>query len=201
MNDALQTYEKDESVCQVCGYSYLEKLSDQYKLDDIYFIKGADCLAWATWRRAWQNYQKNTVQMLEEIRHRGLVRAFNRNNCYNYYKMLRRAATGEINSWAINWYAGNFLKNRYTLYPLKSLALHIGNDSAATNYQIATPYDPLEVMLCNNPIIVKRINVFEKTETSKAYNLFLARSRGSLFRQAQISIKRKFKKFCEIVFT
>ena len=48
MNDALIKFEDCESVCQISGYSYLEKYSNKYELDETYFIKGGDCMAWAT---------------------------------------------------------------------------------------------------------------------------------------------------------
>ena len=194
MNDALEMYLHDDAVCQVSGYSYLECLGPKYQLDDQYFIKGADCLAWGTWRRAWSDYREDSAVMANEIRRRGVISEFNRDTNYNYYKMLKRMASGQINSWAINWYAANFLKDHYTLYPLKSLALHIGNDNA-TNYCHNTRKDPLDVPLYRSEIPISRMPIVEKEQTRQAYNLFLKRSRGNLLQQIKAWGRNRIRRF------
>ena len=49
MNDGLKMYKDDLKVASIHGYIYPIK-----SLPDTFFIKGADCWGWATWKRVWE---------------------------------------------------------------------------------------------------------------------------------------------------
>ena len=187
INDALLMYEPDKNVCQVSGYSFLEKYKSKFTLDELYFIKGADCLAWGTWKDRWISYTNDAVKLAKKIKEKKLIKIFNRGNSYNFYKMLK-AKSKKRNSWAICWYAINFLEEKYTLYPLKSLACHIGSDINATNY-IASKNDPLIVNIYKNKIKVEKLEIFEKKQTQFAYNKYLNDSKGNLFERIKCYLK------------
>ena len=190
LNDALNEYQHAKSVCQVSGYSFLEKDSIKYDLDDLYFIKGADCLAWGTWKNRWALFTNDALSLSSEIRNKKLVGQFNRNNNYNFFKMLLDKSRNNNNSWAICWYAKNFLENKYTLYPLNSLASHLGNDINATNY-IPSKNDSLEVKIHKESIKVKKIPIYEKVNTFNAYNEFLKKSKGNFLERIKCFLKVK----------
>ena len=184
MNEALYLYQDNCTVAQICGYSFLEKLATEYALDDTYFVLGSDCLAWATWRRAWQDYTSDSQYLASRIATAKAVKSFNRGNSYNYFKMLRKNRTRRSRSWSINFYAVNFLLDRYTLYPKSSLALHVGVHTDATNYVSRGSHDILLVNLSYSPVKVERIPVSEKSRTSKAFNAYLKIAYGNLFVRA-----------------
>ena len=60
MNEALSLYEDEERVISVHGYIYPIKKS----LPDTFFIKGADCLGWGTWKRGWDLFNSNGSELL-----------------------------------------------------------------------------------------------------------------------------------------
>ena len=193
MNDALQMYFDDSSVCQVSGYSFLESYNCQFDLDDTYFIRGADCLAWGTWRRAWSSYRSDSVNLYSDIIENKLVESINRGGAYNYMKMLRSNATGITNSWAVNWLSHNVIEDRYVLYPLRSLALHIGVDERATNYSFGGP-DTLDVDLFKGRVDVAKIKVVEEPKTTMAFNTFLRALRGTLMSRLTSKVKVTLRK-------
>lgn len=131
MNDGLEIYEKNSSVASIHGYIYpinFSKITPEY-----FFIKGADCWGWATWRRAWKKFEKNGQKLLDQIDKNQLKENFNFNNTYDYYKMLKKQIKGKNDSWAIRWYASAFLNNMYTLYPSKTFVKNIGIDGSGTH--------------------------------------------------------------------
>jgi hypothetical protein len=80
--------------------------------------------------------------------------------------MLEGQANGEIDSWAIRWYASAFLKEKFTLYPGKSLVANIGNDGSGTN---CTKQNNFDVEIFDKEIELKK----QKIETDiNAYNQF-----------------------------
>ena len=193
MNDALDAYSDDPKVCQVAGYSFLERYKSHFDLDETYFIRGADCLGWGTWKRAWSSYRSDSVSLYSEIVARNLTGSINRGGSYNYMKMLASNASGLTNSWAVNWLSHNIIEDRYVLFPLKSLALHIGVDKRATNYTISGS-DALDVDLFQGKVEVVIKEAIEQPHTGLAYNAFLRDLRGSFFQRLRSKITAMLSK-------
>ncbi len=53
---------------------------------------------------------------------------FDFDGTYPYWRMLRDARSGRVDSRAVHWYVSAFLAGMYTLYPGTSLARNIGHD-------------------------------------------------------------------------
>ena len=47
-------------------------------LPETFFLKGADCWGWATWKRAWDLFESDGAKLLAQLRERGLEREFDR---------------------------------------------------------------------------------------------------------------------------
>ena len=160
MNEGLDLYENEEDVISVHGYIYPVRK----KMPETFFIKGADCFGWGTWRRGWNIFNAEGRVLLEELEARKLQREFDFNGSYPYTKMLKKTVKGLIGSWAIRWYASAFLKNKLTLYPGKSLIYHNGSDGSGTNCYES---DFLNVELSPNPIRVSFIKPEESKQARK----------------------------------
>lgn len=140
MNDALTVYKNQKRVVCVHGYFYPVK----YRLPETFFLRGADCWGWGTWRRGWECFNPDGRFLMEEIRRRGLVKKFNFNGTFDYFGMLSAAVSERIDSWAIRWHASVFLEDKLTLYPGRSLVRNIGNDASGTHcgYSSRLDVDP-----------------------------------------------------------
>jgi hypothetical protein len=177
MNDGLEIYKNDSKVCQIMGYSFIETYKDEFNLEDTYFIKGANCLGWATWKDSWRFLNIDSYELIATIEENKLQKSFDRDNSYNFMKMLKQQSQGKVDSWAIRWHASAFINNLYTLHPLKSLVFHTGNDGDGTNYNnITGKLDPLNVPLnTRRKINILKKEAFETKNTSMAYNKHLKR--------------------------
>lgn len=129
MNEALGLYEKEDDVISIHGYIYPVKGI----LPETFFLKGADCWGWATWKRGWDLFEPDGKKLLRELKERNLTKEFDFSGSYPYTKMLKDQIAGRNNSWAIRWYASAFLKNKLTLYPGKSLIYNTGFDGSGTH--------------------------------------------------------------------
>ncbi|PKA27065.1 methyltransferase, TIGR04325 family [Leptospira meyeri] len=130
MNSGLEKYKEEEKVASIHGYSYP---IDTNGLDDTFFIRGADCWGWATWRRAWQYFEPDGEKLRDQLIREDLVARFDYDYTYPFFQMLTDQILGRNNSWAIRWHASIFLKNKLTLYPKESLILNIGLDNSGTH--------------------------------------------------------------------
>lgn len=161
MNDALNLYECEGKVISIHGYIY--PLSE--KLPSTFFLRGADCWGWGTWKRGWNLFEGDGQKLLNELEEKKLTRLFDLNGAYGYTQMLRDQIAGKNKSWAVRWYASAFLRERFTLYPGIPLIFNIGLDGAGTHCGISDVFD---VKIAQEPISVRPIDIIEKSEARKA---------------------------------
>jgi len=137
MNSALLKYEFDNEVMSVTGYQY----PVNGKLPDTFFIRGADCWGWGTWRRGWANFNPNGTELLKELERKKLTKRFDYDGAYPFTRMLKNQISGKNNSWAIRWGASIFLKNGLMLAPGKSMLINIGLDGTGTHCSFSHDFD------------------------------------------------------------
>lgn len=196
MNDALSLYEKREEVISIHGYNYP---IDETGIPETFFMRGADCWGWATWKRGWDLFESDSRKLFQSINSQGLAYEFDRENSFPFSRMLTDQIEGKINSWAIRWYASAFLKNRYTLYPNISLVYNIGFDSSGTH---GVGVDDFNNIKWNNtkPVKINASSLIESNRLAlERWKLFfstlnLPNKRKNFFSRFTISTKRSFKK-------
>jgi len=98
-----------------------------------FFMRGADCWGWATWQDRWRDIELNPRILMEALKAQNLTKQFDCYGLYPYTKMLQNNIEGKNDSWAIRWHATNFLLERYSLCPPKSLVINTGNDGSGTH--------------------------------------------------------------------
>jgi hypothetical protein len=177
MNDALDLYEHEESIISIHGYMY----PVMENLPETFFLRGADCWGWATWKRGWGLFEPDGGKLLASLKSQHLEREFNFGGSYDYLGMLDSQVKGENDSWAIRWYASAFLKNKLTLYPGRSLVLNIGNDNSGTHCG-ATEIFSGDIIA--RPVAVGGIPIVARLEARSAVAKYFAAHKDSLLRQA-----------------
>ena len=179
--DGLQTYAANESVASIHGYSY----PVTEPLPETFFLRGADCWGWATWKRAWHHYCDDAGKLRQEIIRNRSGKQFDLDGAYGYLQMLKNAESGRVDSWAVRWHASAYLNNMYTLHPGRSLVQNIGCDDSGTH---CGPTEKYTGALAENRIDVQSqavaessvaraaiIRYFRRTQPCKSENLL---SRG-----------------------
>ena len=135
MNYFLEKFKKIKKIASIEGYMY--PVNFRKEIPDYFFLKGTGCWGWATWRRSWRNYEGSVQKLLKKfLGKKELVYDFDYNNSYPYYKMLKKQKWSKKKSWAIKWYASNFIKNNYTIYFKNTLVKNIGLDGTGENCRI-----------------------------------------------------------------
>jgi len=146
MRDALIHYEHNSNIISIHGFNHPIHLDTDAPAS--FFLRGADCWGWATWRRGWALYNHDAQYLYEQIKGQRLARDFNFDNTYPYYKMLKDNIDKE-SSWAIRWYASAYLLNKLTLYPSKTLVKNIGEEGS--NFKTAFE-DMMGEEVSNEPV-------------------------------------------------
>ncbi|GHV55471.1 glycosyl transferase [Synergistales bacterium] len=156
MNDGLDLYEGNKEVATIQAHIFPWTKSS---LPDSYFLPSAGCWGWGTWKRAWDNFNKDTKSLLDKINQKGLARKFDMDSSYPYTRMLKRQIRGEVDSWAIRWYATNFLLNMKGLYPGHTFIQQIGYDASGTHCGKIENIEMLVAPLAESYIKIKPVPV------------------------------------------
>jgi hypothetical protein len=182
MNDALAIYADDARVASVHGYCYPVGVP----LPETFFLRGADCWGWATWRRAWPAFRADGRALLAELEARNLTRAFDLDGAFPFTQMLRDQVAGRNDSWAVRWHASCFLQDLLTLYPGRSLVENTGNDASGTHCGTSDAYAQ---SVAQDPVRVDRIATVPCETARRAFAQFLRKTRR---REAIRAIGRVF---------
>jgi hypothetical protein len=175
MNDALERFSRDDRIISVHGYMYPLK----HSLPEAFFLPGADCWGWGTWRRGWALFNPDGRELLEQLKKRDLLGFFDLNGAYPYSRMLADQIAGRNDSWAVRWHASAILAGKLTLFPGRSLVHNIGNDSSGTH---RGDDDVFDVDLSDAPIDLSSVDVAPCEECRRAIEVFLREAQSSKLR-------------------
>lgn len=162
MNDGLSLYAQEPRVASIHAYTY----PVAQRLPETFFLRGADCWGWATWRRAWQHFRPDGTALLAELRSRGLMAEFDLDGSYAYSTMLRDQIAGRNDSWAVRWHAACYLDDLLTLYPGRSLVHNIGNDASGTHGEDRDVYTQLPAL---DPVAVEPLPLQPSAQARSAF--------------------------------
>lgn len=183
MNKGLALYANEPKVASIHGYFFPIKL----KLPETFFMKGADCLGWATWTRAWEQFETDGQKLLDQLKEKKITNQFDLDGATQNTEMLEHQILGKNNSWAIRWHASAYLNNQFTLFPKQSLVDNIGFDDSGTH---CGTDDYLRVDVSRTPIHVSLIPVEECLDAREAIKSFYLEITPSIYKR----ITRKLKK-------
>lgn len=188
-NTSLDLYANDSTVACINGFSII---TDARIKENTYFIEGADCWGWATWKRAWSFFNSDSQKLMQQIKtNKKIEKTFTFNHSYPYIEMLQDQIDGRIDSWAIRWYASAIIAGMLCLYPTKSLIQNIGFDTG-THCNDAMDCAEAKIKVDNTTSFFPRTRVRE----SRVMRRTLIHIYKKEFKQVSIWIifKRKIKR-------
>lgn len=166
MNEALGVYADEARVMHISAY--LLPISPR-GLPETLFYRVSSCWGWATWQRAWQHYERD-VDALDRAMTPELRHEFNlRGACNDFWAQVEGNRSGQMNTWAIFWYATVFLRDGLCLHPSRSLVRNIGTDGSGINSGTSTHFDthiataPITRFtrdLVEHPVALRRIRAY-----------------------------------------
>lgn len=187
-NEALDHYAKTEKVMHIGAYMY--ELADK-NLPESFFWRAATSWGWATWARAWVNFEDDVDVLLNQF-DRQKTDQFSINGTMNFWKQLTGFKAGKNNSWAIRWYASIFLKGGLTLNPSTSLIQNIGNDGSGTHSNNESMY---QVHIAQRPIKHFPIEIKEDAQAYAAIKNFLKNRKGTFMQRGIRFVKQLQEKY------
>ena len=131
MRDALAYYQEDNRVWSITGYSprmkRLEKTSHK-----VYTSPRAGSWGWGTWKDRWETIDWD-VSDYDSFKNDEVQRRLFDKRSPGMAHMLDLQMEGKIDSWAIRWCYQQHKNGMYTINPVKSKIMNIGNDGTGTH--------------------------------------------------------------------
>jgi hypoxanthine phosphoribosyltransferase len=187
-NDALNQYREEEKVMHIGAYMYPLKSEN---LSQSFFYRAATSWGWATWGRAWKNFEPDIDILLKQFDKKKRA-AFSIDNKMNFWKQMQEFKKGKNNSWAIRWYASIFLKGGLTLNPSQSLVNNIGHDGTGVHSGINDIYN---VIINPKPITEFPTIIAEDPIAYKAIKSFLIKRKGNMVTRVRRFVKEKLAQY------
>ena len=104
-----------------------------------------------------------------------MIRRFNLDGAHAFWSQITANLRGDINTWAIFWYATIFENNGLCLNPSKSFVRNVGHDGSGENCSTTSIYEsPLNVSpdldmpshIAENELAVRRVQEFYRANAS-----------------------------------
>lgn len=185
MNTALEKYRDDDRVISVHGYSYPIK-----NLPEAFFIKGASCWGWATWKRGWDLFEPDGQKLFDDLQKNNMMHRFNILGSYPYKRMLNDQIHGRNNSWAIRWNASALIQDKLSLHPGRSLVYNTGMDGSGSH---CDQYDGFTSIISATPISLDKLVVSENTAALAAWRVYLKKVRMEKIFNYIFSFRKMYK--------
>lgn len=130
-DEMLERYADDPRVGMICGDQFLAAPPCQ---ESAYFSKYAFIWGWASWRRAWRNYdlampnwsRRRSTPWLEQ-------RCLAPGESRYWEDIFDRQAEGLIDTWDYSWMFNCWDQNLATIHPARNLVTNIGFGPDATH--------------------------------------------------------------------
>jgi len=128
----LNTYVEDNRISVITGDNFQD---GKWRGDgSYYFSKYNHCWGWASWKRAWINYQGD-INFWPEWKNSIAWKKFMPDKVERKYwqKIFDKVYEGKIDSWAYPWLASTWFKGGLTVTPNVNLVSNIGFGEDATH--------------------------------------------------------------------
>jgi len=182
-NEALTRYANEEKVMHIGAYMY--NLADK-KLPQTFFYRAATSWGWATWARAWKDFEPDIDVLIKQF-DKKKIEQFSIDGSMNFWKQMEGFKAGKNNSWAIRWYASIFLKGGLTLNPSTSLVHNIGHDGSGVHSNSEKTY---HVQIAKKAVKQFPAEIKEDSQAYHAIKHFLKNRKGNLLQRGLRFVKQ-----------
>ena len=165
MNEALEKYKDEDRVASISAF--LNPIDCE--APETFFLRYFACWGWATWKRGWDLLINDDRELLRRLRWK--KNDFNIGGTGPFYGILYCDKIGLNDSWAVRFYASQFLAGKLQLFPGKTMAIQTGTDGSGTHgITIQHTFDSMR--LCMEPIHLGDIAIEENKEMYDAFARF-----------------------------
>lgn len=138
-NEGLERYRDEERVWNIVGYMY--DVPQFHDRREAVFLPFTHPWGWATWDRAWSQFDLEEDIAPEHLVSRSFRTAFDAYGVRDFSQMLEMETRGQVNSWFVRWYYRMFREGGVSAFPPRTLVKNLGiGGRNGTHASILNPY-------------------------------------------------------------
>ena len=123
MRAGLERYRDEPKVSMITGFMF--QVDNDPKPGSL-FISFASVWGWATWKRAWDQYERTPSGWRDLLNDPAERRRFDLDGRFGFYGALEGTQTGKLDTWDVQWYYAMFKAGGLCLAPWRSLVWNTG---------------------------------------------------------------------------
>lgn len=149
--EMLEKYRDDERIAMISGDNF--QFGRKRTGYSYYFSRYTHIWGWASWRRAWDNYDVD-MKIWPEIREgRWLEDLLGAKKSVWYWKYIfKNVYNGKIDSWAYQWTFSCWIQSALTVLPNVNLVSNIGFGMKAVHTKVSNEFAEMETEAMRFPI-------------------------------------------------
>lgn len=188
MERFLDHYAHNAQVMNINGYAPDVQIPRNFS-DDIYFTHRSSSWGWATWKSAWENFEREPMTYNELVKNETRIRSITDKAGIDLFPMMKSQLAGDIDSWSIWWSYAIAANGGLCLNPVSSKIKNIGNDGSGTHTGDTDHYD---VGLDDTPVsnLAVPTQPFVNVKLNKRYNNEIIAKRSLIFRIVSKVLRR-----------
>jgi hypothetical protein len=138
MQNNLDRFADDERIFTVTGYIFPKKIFNlKIKKNSIFLCKRPNSWGWGSWSSKWNKVNFSNKNFKKIYKNKEQIKKISIYGSDLKY-ILKDTLRNKIDSWAIKWTIYHILKNKYCIFPFKTLVNEEGFKSNPSNNKFKT---------------------------------------------------------------
>ncbi len=186
----LDKYRHDQRIMTISGNNF--QFGRQRTENSYYFSRYPLIWGWATWRRAWQKYDREMKHWVEVRDGNWLQDILDDSTAVKYWtRLFENCYKGNIDSWAFRWTLTSWLQNALTILPNVNLVSNIGFSLAAANTRdIYSPFanhptQAIEFPLKHPEFMIRDVQADQFTQQTQFRTSLISRLKSQIKKKLQ----------------
>lgn len=150
--EMLEKYRDDERIAMISGNNF--QFGRKRTKYSYYFSRYTEIWGWASWRRAWENYDVD-MKLWPEIRDGGWLKdLLGGKKSVLYWKYnFENTYKGKIDTWDYQWVFSCWIQSALTIIPNVNMVSNIGFGMKATHTKVKNKLADMEIEPMSFPIL------------------------------------------------
>lgn len=188
MNLALDRYRNEPGVWHIAGFN--ENIADNRGVSGSALWRFMSCWGWATWADRWAHYKRDPDRLIQQFSDEDIAR-FNLDGANDFWSQVLANQSGEMNTWAVFWYATIFQHGGLCLSPHYSYVENIGFDGSGSHGVVNRSYALDSLNQDTAPVLPNLIaENLSALEQLKAYYRYKPKKLEKLLRKLNGLVRR-----------
>lgn len=167
----LDQFENNPSVGMIAGTNFYTSCTINMPVD-YFYSRQFSVWGWASWRRAWSDYDPDIRLWDEEDVRQRLLTSLPKRYLRKYYSTIfDEVRSGVIDTWDFQWAFANMIDGRFCLTPRVNLVSNIGIEGAHGKEQSKSQF--LETF----PLDMNRAEIRAPSSTGEIYDELISRNK------------------------